>query len=127
MTFARTQRNSIYFARCAICLLALVSDRVLHSQTTPSPAPITEVGIAPYDSYSLGADQLNLNDLGLHVDIPLFRHRSSRGGQGITVHLVYDSTYYDDNMGWSSNPTPGNGQQLSITPNIGWRVQVGNT
>jgi hypothetical protein len=127
MTVARLQQTAfrciLYFT--VLCLLETWVECSLFAQNT---APVTQVGIAPYDSYSSGIDQLNLNDLGLHIDIPLFVHKSSRGGDGVSVHLLYDSTYYDLNYGWSQVPTPNpNNGLLGFQPNAGWRVQAGNT
>jgi|GEM_PF-1718712 len=68
----------------------------------------TTVGIQPLGSYvDGGTDQINLANLGVHVDIPLFQHKGRGSGMGINVHLVYDSNY-----------TLGTGPVIDM----GWRV-----
>ena len=62
----------------------------------------TTVGIQPYGSYQGTIDQINLADLSLHIDIPLFEHKARGRNMGISVHLIYDNAYFDGNgnLGW---------------------------
>jgi len=69
------------------------------------------VGIQPLGSYaSDGLDQVDLANLGVHIDIPLYQHAARGKGMGTNVHLVYDSNY--SSAGGTNNP---------IT-DVGWRI-----
>jgi len=59
----------------------------------------TTVGIQPFGSYTSGFDQINLADLGVHIDIPLFEHHSRGKAFGDSVHLVYNSGFFDRDSG----------------------------
>jgi hypothetical protein len=67
----------------------------------------TTVGIQPLGSYADGGlDQISLANLGLHIDVPLYQHKGRGSGQGIDIHLVYDTTFmstYGD-RGWRIVP-----------------------
>lgn len=83
--------------------------------------PTTTIGIEPLGSYTNDLDQLNLADLGLHIDIPLYVHPTQRGGgRGVAAHLIYDSSYFDLDLypGALSNQTP-------VATNVGWRIEAG--
>jgi RHS repeat-associated protein len=69
----------------------------------------TTVGIQPFGSYTSNVDQVNLSDLGIHIQIPLFQHHARGAGMGVNVNLVYDS----GRAGWSA---AGNQAPLSV----GW-------
>jgi YD repeat-containing protein len=84
---------------------------VLGAVTGKHATAQTTVGIQPLGSYANGGiDQVNLGNLGVHIDIPLFQHKGRGTGMGTNVHLVYDSSY-----------TAG----LSPVSDMGWRVVVG--
>ena len=84
------------------------------------------VGIQPFGSYVNAFDNVNLADLGLHIDIPLYVHAARGSANGISVHLVYDSAFYDDfNAPGSRFITAGNGAiqgGQAYASNVGWRI-----
>jgi RHS repeat-associated protein len=81
--------------------LLMVFPRVSISQAT--------VGIQPFGSYQGNIDQINLQDLSVHIDIPLFVHRGRGTNMGTSVHLLYDTSYISNNV-------------LLNGPDLGWRV-----
>jgi len=88
----------IVFALILISSASIMTSNA-HAQT--ASAPSTVVGIEPNGSYTTNLDHIDLGDLGIHIDIPLFVHNTQRGGAtGISVHLIYDSSYVD----WDSSP-----------------------
>ena len=82
-----------------LCLVLMPLSGRLSCQTT--------VGIQPFGTYQGSIDQINLADLSVHVDIPLFVHKARGANMGDSVHLIYDTSYY------SMGPTG---------PDSGWRV-----
>jgi RHS repeat-associated protein len=64
----------------------------------------TTVGIQPFGSYSGTIDQVDLARLNVHIDIPLFVHKSRGSSNGDSVHLIYDT---GNNYPWLSGPDIG--------------------
>jgi YD repeat-containing protein len=83
-------------------LAALVASRpILLAQT---------IGIQPYGTYAVDFDQINLADLSVHIDIPLFEHKARGPNFGTAVHLIYDT------------PGAASGNGAFVTG--GWHVTV---
>ncbi len=63
-------------------------------------------GIQPLGTYQNGGpDQINLAQLGVHIDIPLFVNQARGRGMGASVHLLYDGAPVASkpimDVGWS--------------------------
>ena len=103
--------RGVWFSLLALLLLTHSSE----SQTT--------IGLQPLGSYSSGVDSVNLADLGIHVDIPLFSHSARGKGMGASVRLIYDSAYLDGgntsyqyaNVGWRITATTSDGGTIVVT------------
>ena len=62
----------------------------------------TTVGIQPFGTYTTGLDQINVGDLGIHIEIPLYS-RAERGLQtGLGLRLIYNGGALGQN-GYNSN------------------------
>ena len=80
--------------------------------TVQGMAQNTTVGIQPFGSYQGTIDQINLQDLGVHIDIPLYVHKARGANNGLSVHLIYDTSYF------GSFPITAN----TSGADVGWRV-----
>jgi RHS repeat-associated protein len=73
-------------ALCALFLLLISCPFHSFGQAT--------VGLQPHGSYTEDFDRINLANLRMHIDIPLFVHKSRGASNGISVHLIYDPDYF---------------------------------
>jgi hypothetical protein len=105
--FTSTARQAV-LQKALFAIIAAAVGQLAHGQTT--------VGIQPLGSYTSGFDQVSLSDLGVHIDIPLFSQKGRGQEGGLVVHLLYD-TSYTDNDGTVAYPYV----------NTGWRLVAGNT
>lgn len=101
----------------AVRLLCAQSLLVLVITCSYSVLAQTTVGIQPYGSYQGTIDQINLADLGIHIEIPIFQHRGRGDGMGVYARMVYDS-------GVTPLPTvtPGEGTWYGLA---GWHLSYG--
>ena len=76
----------------------------------------TTVGIQPYGSYQGTIDQINVNDLGIHIEIPIYQHRGRGNGMGVNARLIYDS-------GGTLVSVPPHGLAVQLA---GWRLIYGS-
>lgn len=109
-----TARSSSAFS---IILWTLIFAIVVIFDLEPLGQAQTTVGIQPLGSYAVNFDQINLADLSVHIDIPLFKHKARGTNAGVEVHLTYDSPDIVSGLGgWSLSG--GTARYGSINANL---------
>lgn len=75
----------------------------------------SQVGIQPLGTYTAKPDNINIGNLSVHYDIPLFSRHERGSGTDVLVHLIYDG-----------GPLIGHYKNLDIH-SAGWRLMVGTS
>lgn len=106
-------------------LLIDLTSQKLHSRLPPllllffvfltEVSCFAQVGIQPLGTYTSGPDNINLGNLGVHYDIPLFTRKERGSGTDVLVHFVYDGGPLND------------GYNKNIAKFGGWRLLVGTS
>jgi RHS repeat-associated protein len=82
-----------YSERCTSVTFASLFCFIIFLVGTPTFSQ-TIIGIQPYGTYATSQiDKINLADLGVHIDIPLYSHAARGAIAGVQAHLIYDTSY----------------------------------